>query len=158
MMLRKLQIPLYLMSQIWENTDWDKQQQKKFFGPVPHEFNHQIKNDFTYANQFGSYLQEIKDAEKLYNKLPLEVKQIVKMEDVGKYIDPKGREYIVGHAPNQLTVRLPPKIATEIDFDIVPEPTEMLILQRRGEIKYAKVISVGTRRKATVSISVLFSV
>jgi len=164
-MLRRLQIPLYRLREIYVSLPLlDVEELKLLFGPKPYEFNYEIENNFTFANKFGSYRKEIdpqKELKHLYNNKKLQfikedLKKLIHEDDIGKFIDKKNREYIGGHEKEEFTVRLPRGKNNIRDGTLFPEVGETIELDRRGIKKKAKITDTGKPRKATILVKIKY--
>ena len=150
-MFRRLQLSSKKLKELFDKREYENEEIVTYFGKQPLEFAHAIENPIPYANQFGTYGKQLTNVEQLYNKIPAEFKDMISMDDIGKWVDKQGREYIGGFKDGDYTVKIPfqPENRT-IEF---PELYDIIELQRRGQTVTVQVESVGNYRTATAALS-----
>ena len=157
-MLRKLQVPFDKLREVWDLRTYDDEELLLYFGKPPYLFLQQTENVVPFANRFGKYGKEITNVQNKYEELPNEMKEIISMDDVGKYLDDLGREYIFLYDRESMGVRLPRAqsyaVLSEVGF---PERGETINIRRRGENFTINVTDIGNVRKATAGIGVVFN-
>jgi hypothetical protein len=156
-MLRNLQLPFSKLIEIWELRSYDQDEIIKYFGKPPYLFLQQTPNIIPFANRFGKYGKEIKNPQSKIDELPDDMRQLITMDDVGKFMDDKGREYIFLYDKESMGVRLPRAesyaVLSEVKF---PERDEEINITKRGINYTINVTDIGNVRKATCGIKVIF--
>ncbi len=156
-MLRQLQLPFYKLIEAWELREYDQDELLLYFGKPPYLFIQQTENFIPFANRFGGYGKEIKNVQKKYNQLPNEFKEIITIEDVGKFIDSLGREYMFLYDRESMCVRLPRAPSYAVKSTVLfPELDETIDIKRRDENYTINITDIGNVRKATAGLKVVF--
>jgi len=153
-MLRKYQLSSAKLKELYELRKYSNEELIYYFGKPPYDFIYDIKKPMPYANKFGEYGVEIKKINSMWKKLPVEFQQLVDPQDIGKFIDTLGREYIGGFKGNDFTVRVPLKLRKQkIKF---PKKNEYTQLTRRGVPIVVMFTSVSNVRDATALVTVRY--
>ena len=150
-MFRRLQLSSKKLKELYDEYEYTNEEILKLFGHPPYEF---LGNQVIFARNFGKEGATINNPINELNKVPDKYKKTISISDIGKYVDQKGREYLLGNEDNIFYVKLPKAKRTELSSIGFPELEEVLFLKRRDEILVVKVIDLGNGRKATAAIEI----
>lgn len=178
MSLRKLQLPYYLLVQLWEAMQLEpsvypaatlegRRQREALFGKErEHDF---LKQHVPHSNKFGPEdpRKELANPERIVARLALPEWVLVHIDaerDVGRYYDDQERVYMRAYKDNEWFVRLPfnsrneKRIRNGDVFVSFPSVGEELVLHRRDEtlsLVVFRVDGVSSRRQITASLRAL---